>query len=355
MGLDWKKAFKVEPADVLGMDIGSAQIKLVELRREASGYALSAAGIAKIAGSAEEQDQAEMNTTEAIGACLRSAQPHSRLAVCGVCGPEVAVRGFKFPALPRDEIEGAVLLEAAQVCPFNIEEGAVDYQLMGNGDDSVRGVLVAATRKVIKAKTRVAGGADLECVLVDVDGLALLNCFAQVECEAERPAEGRRTTAILNVGSTYTTLAIGGSDGLPFVRDIVYGGNDIIEQIANRTGLSKETAISKLFGGEGGAAEPDVCESMRAACQKLAADVTDTLRYYNAQEKQGGAEKIHVCGGFSLAEGFVEALNGQLPGEVVLWNPFDKMRCTGGRGCEELVRKRGPALAVAAGFAMRSI
>jgi type IV pilus assembly protein PilM len=223
MGLDWKKAFKVEPADVLGMDIGSAQIKLVELRREASGYALSAAGIAKIAGSAEEQDQAEMNTTEAIGACLRSAQPHSRLAVCGVCGPEVAVRGFKFPALPRDEIEGAVLLEAAQVCPFNIEEGAVDYQLMGNGDDSVRGVLVAATRKVIKAKTRVAGGADLECVLVDVDGLALLNCFAQVECEAERPAEGRRTTAILNVGSTYTTLAIGGSDGLPFVRDIVYG------------------------------------------------------------------------------------------------------------------------------------
>ncbi|MHC4363787.1 MAG: pilus assembly protein PilM, partial [Planctomycetota bacterium] len=109
------------------------------------------------------------------------------------------------------------------------------------------------------------------------------------------------------------------------------------------------------FGGDGDAAEPDLSESIRAVCQKLATDITDTFRYYNAQEKQGGADKIHVCGGFSLAEGFVEALNGQLPGEAVLWNPFDKMRCTGGRGSEELIHKKGPALAVAAGFAMRSI
>jgi type IV pilus assembly protein PilM len=135
----------------------------------------------------------------------------------------------------------------------------------------------------------------------------------------------------------------------------VYGGNDIIEQIANRTGVSKETVGAKLFGGEGSPKELDLAESMGAACQKLATDVTDTLRYYNAQEKQGGADKIHICGGFSLADGFVEALNGQLPAEAVLWNPFDKMRCTGGQGCEELVRKKGPALAVAAGFAMRSI
>jgi hypothetical protein len=38
-----------------------------------------------------------------------------------------------------------------------------------------------------------------------------------------------------------------------------------------------------------------------------------------------------------------------------LWNPFDKIRCDAGQACEVLLQKNGPAMAVAAGLAMRSI
>jgi len=355
MGFDWKKALKPEQPDVLGMDIGSEQVKLVELRKAGSGYTVTSASVTAIADGGEDNAEEKTTVAQAITDCVRSAEPRTRLAVCGVCGPEVAVRGFKFPALPKDEIDGAVLLEAAQVCPFNIDEGAVDYQLIPNGDDSLRGVMVAATHKLIRRKTRLAAAAELTCVLMDVDGLALLNCFAQVEREAETRAEDRRTTAILNVGSRYTTLAIRGSEGLPFIRDIAYAGSDIIGLIADSSGQPKETVRDALFSAEARTTEVDVFENMQAACRKLAVDVTETLRYYNAQEKQRTVEKVYVCGGFSLAQGFVEALNDQLPAEVVLWNPFHKMPCTAGAGCEQLVRKKGPALAVAAGFAMRSI
>ena len=85
------------------------------------------------------------------------------------------------------------------------------------------------------------------------------------------------------------------------------------------------------------------------------AEVTDTLRYHGTQEKSAAVEKLLVCGGFALAKGFVEALGNQLSPAVELWNPFDKIRCQTTKSCEAIIHNNGPALAVAAGLAMRSI
>ena len=58
---------------------------------------------------------------------------------------------------------------------------------------------------------------------------------------------------------------------------------------------------------------------------------------------------------FALLDGFVEMLDNELSMETVLWNPFDRIGCDAGQDCEELLGKNGPAMAVAAGLAMRSI
>ena len=95
--------------------------------------------------------------------------------------------------------------------------------------------------------------------------------------------------------------------------------------------------------------------SLEKACQKLIADVTETLRYYTAQEKSAIVERIFVCSDFARVKGFVELLDSRLPAKASVWNPFDKIRCDAGRPCEALLQKNGPALAVAAGLAMREI
>jgi Tfp pilus assembly PilM family ATPase len=189
---------------------------------------------------------------------------------------------------------------------------------------------------------------------MDIDGLALLNCFNA--CERR---EAGRPTSVLNVGGTYTNLAIIGNNNWPFIRDVAYAGNDIIEEIATEKTMSAESVRKALFG-DSAEAQSKIHDSLEKACWKLTADVTKTLRYYTAQEKTTLAEKIYVCGGFALAKGFVEILNSQLPAEAVLWNPFDKIRCDTGydsRGIlqKNVLQKSGPALAVAAGLAMRSI
>ncbi|UCE98917.1 MAG: type IV pilus assembly protein PilM [Planctomycetota bacterium] len=353
MTLDWKRLLNRQEIQVLGLDIGSSTIKMVELSKDRSQWSVTAAGIVDIADGTENNNTSkEINTISAISECLRSSGSQTQLVVCGVSGPEVAVRCFKFPMLPRDEIEGAVMLEAAQVCPFNVTDGVVDYQVIPNGENNVRGVLVAATNKLIESKRHLAKEASLNSILMDVDGLALLNCLS----ECEQTKANRTTTAILNVGSSYTNLAIIGDDSLPFIRDMTYAGNDVVKEIATANSTRPEIISRILKGHENSSGVKfDIGESLAKACRKLIVDVTDTLRYYAAQEKSAAVEKVFVCGGFALVKGFVELLDNHLPTKAVLWNPFDKIRCDAGQNCRDMLQKNGPLMAVATGLAMRSI
>ena len=176
--LDWKQLLKLEQYEVLGLDIGSSAVKIVRLHKNNTSYTVTAAGIVEIANKNEHDGGSrQINTVETIRKCLESTRIQTQFVVCSVCGPEVAVRPFKFPSLPLEEIEGAVLLEAGQVCPFNVDDASVDYQLIYDGEDNVNGVLVAATNKLMNRKNQLAKDASLNNVLMDVDGLSLLNCF----------------------------------------------------------------------------------------------------------------------------------------------------------------------------------
>ena len=380
--MNWKRVFNFRQSEVLGLDIGSSAVKIVRLHKGEAGYSVTSGGIAEIAAG-DDNNHKKINTIKAIRQCLQLAGVKTRLAVCGVSGPEVAVRDFEFPSLPAADVESAVLLEASQVCPFNAADIAVDYQLIpnadvrhmsagesnGNGDDKTRGVLIAATKTLINNKVRLAEKANLKCVLVDVDGLALLNCFKGVANGQKSQTDG--TIAILNVGGSHTTLAIMSDDGLPFIRDMTYAGDDIVKQIATENDMSAEAVKGILFvdsslrshvpkqdsitgqtESEGTDCEPPVLEK---ACQKLIADVAETLRYYTAQTKSTDVKKILVCGGFALAKGFVELLNNQLGAEAILWNPFDTMRCDADQQSKDIFEIVGPAMTVAAGLAMRSV
>lgn len=353
MGIGLKRSFKLEikNREVFGLDIGSSSVNAVQLSKKGKKWVIKAAGRAGIAPSQEENDQT--NTVSAISQCLKSTGIRTRKAVCGISGPEVAVRDFQFPSLSREEIESAIHYEAAQVCPFNADDATVDFQLIDRSKDDVRGILVAATNDLINNKAELAKKASVDCVLMDVDGLALLNCLSESEDIAEQ------TVAVLSVGYSYTTLAILGSrDGpaLPFIRNVSYAGNDIVKAIATENDMSEDAVREMLFGGKNATERPNAFEaSFEKACDKLIVDVTETLRYYTAQDKSSFVEKIFMCGGFAMIEGLVDLLDRHLPSKVVLWNPLEKLLCVANKSCEKILREDGPAMAVAAGLAMRSI
>jgi type IV pilus assembly protein PilM len=354
--MNWKRSLNLRQDEAVGLDIGSSSVKVVQLRRNGRGYTVTAAGIVPIQPDQDASDQVgghhlDANTARAISQCLQSAEVQTKLAVCSVCGPEVAVRDFKFPSLPPEELEGAVTLEAGQSCPFDMADGVIDYQVTSQDQSGIRGVLVAATNAVIGEKLQLAKKASVDCILMDIDGLALLNCLGEYE-----PRQPGYAAAILNVGRSYTTLAIVGDNELPFIRDMAYAGDHIIEQIAAQTGQVKETVTAILSGQQ--ECQFDLRDHLEKACERLIIDVNETLRFYTAQEKLSIA-KVHVCGGFALVGEFIEILNRRLAVKAVLWNPFDENSKFEIRDSKfisaDILQKNGPAMAVAAGLATRSI
>jgi type IV pilus assembly protein PilM len=364
--LNLKKSINLKKDAILGLDIGSSAVKIVALQQNDSGYSVSGVGIREVAAiqeapilqndgkmAAQDDSRHRIDTVKAVRECFEQVRIKTKMVVCGLSGPEVAVRDFEFPPLSAEDIEAAIQLEASQVCPFSAADSAVDYHLIPNGDDKTRGVLVAATNSLIAAKVRLAKEAGLNCVLMDVDGLAILNCFNGLADEDWRSGTNR-TVAILNVGGSHTTLAIMDDKGWPFIRDMTYAGDDILAQIAAENNTSVVT-VRRVLSGNSAEGEPGIHGSLEKACQKLIANVGETLRYYSAQSASSNVEKLFVCGGFALVRGFVELLNGRLGAEAVLWNPFDKILCNANKRVGDILAHTGPAMAVAAGLAMRSI
>jgi type IV pilus assembly protein PilM len=325
------------------------------LRKASNRWLVTAAGIVDISEKGTDNPgRKETNSARALHNCMRLTGIKTKLAVCGVGGAEVAVRNFEFPVIPEEQVERAIMLEAKQVCPFNTDQIAVDYRLIPDGDGKTRGYLVVATDRLIKSMVRVTSRAHLNCALMDVEGLALLNCFN----ELEKP-EKNHGTAIMNIGSNYTTLVVEGDGGWPFIRNLSYAGDSIIEGIAAENDMTPD-AVKKMFFGNPKGIPANIQESFERACNRLINDITKTVRYYGAQGQSSDIQKILVCGGFAMFGKLVKIFDSNLPMDVELWNPFEKMRCHVGRNhrgvlVKSIIRKNGPAMAVAAGLAMRAI
>ncbi|MHC4186706.1 MAG: type IV pilus assembly protein PilM [Planctomycetota bacterium] len=349
--MNFRQWLKLEPKEILGVDIGSSVIKIVQIRKDPDGDYVTAAHTAEVP-AVEQKDEStkDISTVRAIRDCLTAEKIRTKMAVCSVSGQQVAVRHFKFPQLSQEEIEGAVLLEADQVCPFNVDVSCVDYQLIPTEDDSVKGVLVAATNKLIQEQKSMVENASLDPVLMDVDGLALLNCFYEYQKD-----DTAQVSAVLNVGSSCTNLAIVDGNGIPFIRDIAYAGNDIIKKMTKPLGKTPEQIKELLFGFDGSESDSNNLRAvLEQASQELIHDINGTLRYYTTRENSSAVEKVYVCGGFGLAKEFVDIMDQHLYSEAVLWNPFDRIPYNVNPDCEQFLKKNGPAMAVATGLAMRS-
>jgi len=347
-----------------GLDIGSYSVKVVQLRKEKSGYIATSAAQSVIGPNRDKGQRKEAGEVlEAIKSGMSISQIQTKYAVCSVCGPEVFMKGFKFPPLSSEEIEQAVLLEAEQSVPFDIEQSIVDYNLLpgsnrseairsegGRGSD-LQGIIVAASKTLIRERKQLAKKSSLSCALVDIDGLALLNCFLETE-----PLAGDQTVVILNVGRSYTNLIFVRKGVPPFLRDLPHAGGGIIRELVRDLDEPSETIDELLFTQETSNHEDNsIAANLSKASQKLISDITETMRYYNIQHKIKSVDRVLLCGGFSLARGFDRVLDSHLTAEVELWDPFTRIRWGKATIGQELLKHSGPAFAVAAGLAMRTL
>lgn len=356
--------------NVVGLDIDTSAVRMVQLRKDTAGYTLVQATVADIVPWGDDPQLRHLHTSRAIQQGLAGLGTPTKHVVCGLRGSEVVVRDFEFPPLTPEEIAGAVELEVSQICPFLAEESTLDYQVTTQDDRRTMGFWVAATNGLIENTRQLVSQAGGHCALLDVVGLALLNLL---DSESQRPSDADsvsaprpasasvRQTAVLNLGDTCATIAIADSAGRPFVRDI---GGGVAPQERGATRAGRGGTHGSFPAQDDGAARNDYHP---LANDSLVEDVATTLRYYALQNGSTRVDRLLVCGSAGVVDDTLDRLRMRLNIEVQPWNPLTK---DGGRRAEGEGTNRedagpaaaihdlpryGPSLAVAAGLALRRI
>ena len=123
-----------EGASITGLDVGSASVKAVRLRRHRGETELVGIGMAEL-GDAEartKQNGGKSATAEAIRSALRACGAlHSRnpVVVTAVGGPGVSVKHVNFPAMSEEALAESIRWEARKHIPFGQAEFILDFQL----------------------------------------------------------------------------------------------------------------------------------------------------------------------------------------------------------------------------------
>ena len=343
-------------SSVIGLDVGSGSIKLLGLRRSSSGWAATCAAWVDIEPSADKSQQA-FRTVDAIRKCLQKVPASSaRYAVCGLSGPDAAVRGFEFPPLPLEAVEQAVRFEAQQVCPMEMRNSVLDYQLMepvGASDAKVQkryGILAAGTQQAVAERCQQVREAGAEVALLDADGLAGLNCLSEVE-----DLDAYETAALIDMGCRFTNVILLGANGLPFVRDLDMGGEMIVDHICEATGENAENVRVMLWDTSANPMPEAVQVALHQAVRPLVTNINETLKFYSTQWNGAFVPKVYLCGGIASVRPLAELLYDALSTEVAVFNPFDKISYSSSIPGADLLKTRGPAFVVAAGLAMRTV
>jgi len=360
---------KRKKPSLLGIDISSTSVKLVELSQTETGYRVESLAVEPLPANAVAEKNIE--DVEAVGETLSRAIKKSgtkcRLATLAVPGSSVITKVITMPAsLSDSEMETQIELEADQYIPYPLEEINLDFQVLGEtqGNPETVDVLLAASRSEnVETRTAIAEIAGLTTKIIDVEAYTiekaaqLLTARPQAVAtednedeDNQRPAESF-VLAVLDVGATMTSLNVIENNELIYTREQAFGGKQLTEEIMRRYGLAYEEAGRlKKVGGLPDNYIPEVLEPFK---ENMAQQVSRFLQFFYTAGQHESVDMIALAGGCASIPGIDELISTQLGVETIIANPFAEMDLSNKVNSQALSND-APALMIACGLAMRS-
>lgn len=350
--------FRPAAPSLLGVDISSSSIKLVELVAlpKNAGYKLERYAIEPLPKGALQDDH--IDNIELVGSALQSGWKRlgSRIKNVALALPAAAVitKKIRLPAgLSEDDMEYQVEAEAGQYIPFALDEVNLDFQVLDaatQGEEEVE-VLIAASRKVnIEDFLGVAQAAGLKAVVVDVETYARERAF---ELVGEQLPNGIRDKCIafFDVGSTSLNLEVLCNGQSVYVRDHQLGGEQLTQQIQESFNLSREKAEAGKRG-ETGLPAGYTQNLLQPFVDNLAMEITRALQFFYTSTQYTQVDYVVLAGGSAVLAGLDVAVAAATEVSTLVANPFAGMAVSS-RIRQDALKRDAPALITACGLALR--
>lgn len=340
---------------VLGIDISSTTVKLLELSRSGERYRVESYGVASLPVDAviEKNVNDIAGVAKAIAQVVSQSKTKVKFVSAAVAGSSVITKLVDMPeGLNDDAMEAQLAVEADQYIPYPLEEVAIDFEVQGPSLDTENydSVLIAACRReTIEARVEAIEEAGLEAKIVDVEAYAMERAFTLIEHQLD--LEPDNTVAVVDIGATMTTLSVLHQGQTIYTREQLFGGKQLTDEIMRRYGLPLEEAgLAKKQGGLPDDYEPEVLEPFKDA---VVQQVARSLQFFFSSSQYNDVDYIILAGGVASMQGLDTLVQDKLGTPATVANPFAEMSISSKVDAVALAGD-APAMMIACGLAMRS-
>ena len=348
--------FKRNQSALLGLDISSSSVKLVELSlNKAGNLVLDRCAIEPLErgwitdGNVEKFDE----VADAVRRLVKKSGTRTKNVVMALPASAVITKKITLPSgLSDAELEIHVESEANQYIPFSLDEVSLDFCVVGPSAASVGDVevLIAASRKEkVQDRQGLAEAAGLKPVVLDVESYASRRATGRLI--EKLPEKGVDTmVALFEVGALSTSMQVIRNDDVLYERDQAFGGAQLTQLIVRQYGFSPDEAESKKRSGD----LPEDYESgvLRPFVDTTAQEIGRALQFFFTSTPHNRVDYVLLAGGSSSLPGLAVAVTQQTSFACMLANPFDGMEL-GSNVRETKMRREASSYLTSCGLALR--
>ena len=341
---------------MIGLDISSSSVKLVELGQDKSGQlVLENCAILPLErgwitdGNIEKFDE----VAEALRRVVKKSGTRTKNVALALPPSAVITKKITLPAGMTDqELEVQVESEANQYIPFSLDEVSLDFCVMGpskNSPGDVEVLIAASRREKVQDRQGLAEAAGLKAAIIDIESHA--SRLAASRLMEAFPNKGVDTmVALFEVGALTTSMQVIRNDEVLYDRDQAFGGAQLSQLIVRQYGFSAEEAESKKRNGD----LPDDYSTavLRPFVDSLSQEIGRALQFFITSTPHNRVDHIMLAGGSAPLPGLIEAVTQHTGFPCSVVNPFDGMEIGSSVRMKKMVRE-APSYLTSCGLAMR--
>ena len=342
---------------LLGLDITTSSVKLIELVDVGRGYRVES--FAAEATPPNAINDKAIVDAEAVGEAIRRAVKRSgtktRETAVAISGDAAITKVIQMPKnLSLAELEAQVELQADQYIPFPMEEVSFDFEIIGTSErdpDMVDVLLVATRTENVEQRQAAVAAAGLVAKVVDVEAFAVENACSLLTHQMPEGGIGK-FIAIVDFGASTTTFSVLQDLKVIYTRDFAFGGQQLTEEIMRTYGLSLEDAgRAKKEGGLPSNYQPEVLD---AFMDDMSQQVSRSLQFFLASGSgRDQPDQVLICGGCANIPGVADVIGSRIGIATEIGDPLGQMKLSS-RAKSHGVQKDATALLTACGLALRS-
>lgn len=298
---------------VIGLDIGSASVKIVQLRFEKERALLETYG--EVAAGPYHDEPAgkavslgEDRLGEMIGDVWRESGARAHKVIAGIPLPSSFVTFVDLPHMSEKELARAIPFEARKYIPLPLSEVEIDWWPVSplarkeeEGVESLTVLLAAVQKETVNAYQRVVKKAQLSLAGFEIEIFSV----ARVAASA-LPLRGS-PLIVVDIGATHTKTAIIDRGALRMARAIDKGSQAWTLALMHALGVDFERA--EAMKRELGIQKRPETEQIRKALLPLIDAIFDEIRRFQGEYErkyQRAIDKIVLAGGGALLPGLLD-------------------------------------------------